>query len=262
MIPEIMGIVNVTPDSFSDGGRYFDPEKAIAHGLKLLQEGADILDIGGESTRPGSDQITTDEEIQRVVPVITELRHHTNRISIDSYRPEVIAASLDAGATMINDITAMSDPENMKLAAQSQVPVCLMHMLGTPKTMQDAPVYKDVVEDVFAFLQERIERCIQAGIKKENIITDVGIGFGKTLEHNLALLAHLEKFHDLGAAILLGASRKSFIGGICPGTPSDDRLPGSLAAALRGLEAKVYIVRVHDVKETRQAFQIWNAIKN
>lgn len=261
MIPDIMGIVNVTPDSFSDGGHFYDPEAAIAHGLRLLEEGATILDIGGESTRPGSDQVSTDEEIRRVVPVITELSKHTKRISIDAYRPTTIEAALAAGATLINDITALSNPSSLHLAAQSGADVCLMHMQGEPKTMQTNPVYNDVVEDVFSFLKSRIDICLNSGIKQEKIIADVGIGFGKTLKHNLALMKNLERFHDLNVKLLLGVSRKSFIEKICPGTPSHQRLPGSLAGALRGYEAGIQIVRVHDVAATRQAFAVWDEIK-
>lgn len=261
MIPHIMGIVNVTPDSFSDGGRFYDPESAIAHGLQLLKEGATILDIGGESTRPGSEQVTTDEEIHRIIPVITELKKHTSQISIDAYRPATIAAALSAGATMINDITALGDPENLQLAARANVPVCLMHMQGAPKTMQNNPTYTDIVSEVFEYLNDRIKICISAGIKQENLIADVGIGFGKTLEHNLALLKNLERFHDLGVRLLLGLSRKSFIDKLCPGTPAAERLPGSLAGAIRAAEAGVHIIRAHDVAATKQALTVWNEIR-
>jgi dihydropteroate synthase len=261
MIPDIMGIVNVTPDSFSDGGHFLDPETAIAHGLQLLKEGASILDIGGESTRPGAEEISTAEEIRRVIPVITELRKHTDRISIDSYRPATLEAALSAGATMINDITALTDPDNLSIAAAAQVPVCLMHMQGTPKTMQASPAYHDVVADIFEYLRNRIEVCLTAGIKQNNIIVDVGIGFGKTLEHNITLLKNLERFHDLNVKLLLGVSRKSFIGKICPEAGTDQRLPGSLAGALRGYEAGAQIVRVHDVAATRQAFAVWDKIR-
>ncbi len=261
MIPQIMGIVNVTPDSFSDGGQFYSPESAIAHGLQLLKEGADILDIGGESTRPGSEQITTEEEIRRIVPVISELKKRTPYISIDACRPAPIAAALSAGATMINDITALTNPDSLQLAARANVPVCLMHMQGAPKTMQNNPTYKDVVEDIFEYLAERIEICINAGIKQENLIADVGIGFGKTLEHNLTLLKNLERFHDLGVKLLLGLSRKSFIEKLYPDTPTSERLPGSLAGAIRAAEAGVHIIRVHDVAATRQALTVWNEIR-
>ncbi len=260
-LPHIMGIVNVTPDSFSDGGQYYSPESAVAHGLKLLRDGADILDIGGESTRPGAEDIGEEEEIRRVIPVIRDLRNHTAHISIDSYRPRTIAAALEAGASMINDITALTNLESMRIAADANVPVCLMHMQGTPRTMQDNPVYQDVVNDVLAYLIDRIEACMKAGIKKENLIIDPGIGFGKTRDHHLALLASLERVHEPGVPVLLGASRKSFIAKLDPGASAGNRLPGSLAAALRGMDAGVSILRVHDVAETRQALQVWKAMK-
>lgn len=259
MTPTLMGIVNVTPDSFSDGGKFIDPERAIAHGLKLLQEGATILDIGGESTRPGSAGIETAEEIRRVVPVIQELSKHAT-ISIDSYRPETIAAALAAGATFINDITALENPASLALAAAAKVPVCLMHMQGTPRTMQQNPVYHDAVGDVMTYLRQRIDACLAAGIVRELLVIDVGIGFGKTLDHNLALLRNLSAFKNLGVKILLGTSRKSFIEKLCPGTPADQRLPGSLATALWGCDNGADILRVHDVAETVQAVTVWQAM--
>lgn len=258
-LPVLMGIVNVTPDSFSDGGNFLDPDRAIAHGLNLLKDGATILDIGGESTRPGSAGIDTAEEIRRVVPVITALSKHAT-VSIDTYRPETMAAALEAGASFINDITALENPESLHIAAAAKVPVCLMHMQGTPRTMQQNPVYSDVVEDVYAYLSKRIGACLSAGIAKDDIIIDVGIGFGKTLDHNLALLKNLTRFKSLGVKLLLGTSRKSFIEKICPDTPATDRLPGSLATAIWGMEHNTDIIRVHDVAETKQALAVWDAI--
>ena len=260
MTPSLMGIVNVTPDSFSDGGKFIDPDRAIAHGLQLIKDGASILDIGGESTRPGSAGIDTAEEIRRVIPVIKELSKYAT-VSIDSYRPATIEAALDAGATFINDITALENPDNLRIAAAAKIPVCLMHMQGTPRTMQENPVYGDVVTDVKNYFETRIEACLNAGISQDLIFIDVGIGFGKTLDHNLALLRNLAAFKSLGVKLLLGTSRKSFIEKICPNTPADQRLPGSLATALWGVENKADILRIHDVKETAQALAVWNAVK-
>lgn len=259
-LPLVMGIVNVTPDSFSDGGKFFDPEKAIQHGLQLIEEGADILDIGGESTRPNSEPVPVDEEISRVVPVIKGLAHTGTPISIDTRHAQTMQAAIEVGAGFINDISALRGPDNLEVAARSGLPVCLMHMKGEPKTMQENPAYGDVVAEVFEFLTERIEACLQAGISKDRIYADIGIGFGKTLEHNIALLQHLEKFHQLGVKLLLGTSRKRFIETIAGGA-AGERLGGSLAAALRGLEAGAHILRVHDVAQTVQALKVWNEIR-
>lgn len=255
-----MGIVNVTPDSFSDGGKFFDSQEAIDHGLRLIEEGADILDIGGESTRPNADPVSIDEEIARVVPVIKGLAGKGKIISIDTRHAETMRAAIEAGAGFINDISALQGTGSLEVAAQSSLPVCLMHMKGEPKTMQDDPVYEDVVTEVFEFLKKRIAACIDAGISKDKIYADIGIGFGKTLEHNIALFQNLEKFHALGVKLLLGASRKRFIEKIAGGA-ADARLGGSLAAALHGFEAGTHVLRVHDVAQTVQALKIWQAVR-
>lgn len=262
--PLIMGVVNVTPDSFSDGGQFYDPAAAVQHGLKLIKQGADILDIGGESTRPNAETVSLMEEQKRVLPVIEALRKAgvTAPISLDTRNADTMQKGIKAGANIINDVSALThDIESLNSVSQAQVPVILMHMKGTPQTMQLAPHYDDVVEDVFDFLKMRINVCVEAGIKKENIIADVGIGFGKTLEDNLKLLKNLNRFHDLGVPLLLGVSRKSFIEKICGDAPVEDRLGGSLAAALFGLQNGVQIHRVHDVHETRQAFDVWKVLK-
>ena len=259
-LPLVMGIVNVTPDSFSDGGKFFDPRDAIRHGFKLIEEGADILDIGGESTRPNAEPVSIDDEIARVVPVIKRLAETGKIISIDTRHAETMRAAVAAGAGFINDISALQGTGSLEVAAQSGLPVCLMHMKGEPTTMQENPVYQDVVMEVFEFLKERINACLQAGISKDQIYADIGIGFGKTLEHNIALFQSLEKFHELGVKLLLGASRKRFIEKIAGGK-ADERLGGSLAAALRSYEAGVHVLRVHDVAQTVQALKVWQAIR-
>ncbi|MDX1581098.1 MAG: dihydropteroate synthase [Alphaproteobacteria bacterium] len=259
--PLNMGVFNVTPDSFSDGGQFQAAEAAIAHGRRLIEEGADILDIGGESTRPGADPVGVEEELARVLPVIEGLAREGVPLSIDTRHAKVMAAALEAGAAIINDISALShDPDSLRVAAESDAPVVLMHSQGVPKTMQNNPRYGDVVEEVSTYLEERIETCGQAGIEKARLIADPGIGFGKTVEHNLALLAHLERFHDLGCPLLLGVSRKSFIARLSADEPPDERLGGSLAAALAGLSRGVHILRVHDVAQTRQAVRVWQAV--
>ena len=261
--PLIMGIVNVTPDSFSDGGKFVSPEHAIAHGLRLIEEGADILDIGGESTRPNSEILSSQEEIRRVIPVIEGLKAKAKEISIDTRNAETLAVAIKAGATFINDVSALRhDPRMMEIAAASELPVCLMHMKGTPQDMQKNPFYEDVIEEVTEFFEERIAACLKGGIKKQNIILDVGIGFGKTVNHNLEVLKNLPKFKAMGFPMLLGVSRKSFISTISKQEPADQRLPGSLAGALWGLEHGVDILRVHDVKETIQAVSVYQAISS
>jgi len=254
----VMGVVNVTPDSFSDGGRYLAPEAAIAHGVRLEAEGADILDIGGESTRPGSDPIDMEEECRRVLPVIEGLAKQVRvPLSIDTRNAEVMRRAAQAGARIINDVSALThDPRSLEVVAATGLPVVLMHAQGDPRTMQHNPTYADVVLDVYDALESRVEACERAGIPRERLVVDPGIGFGKTLAHNLALLGSLTIFHGLGCAVLLGASRKSFIGKLAM-TPSDDRLPGSLSAALLGVAQGVQILRVHDVAATRQALAVW-----
>ena len=257
--PRIMGIVNATPDSFSDGGRYDSTEGAVAHGEKLVKEGADILDIGGESTRPGAEYVEIDEEIARTAPAIEQLRDGVP-VSIDTRKAAVGQAARGAGAAILNDVSGlMHDPEMAALAAVLDMPICIMHAQGEPKTMQVNPTYDDVVLDVYDALERQIGMARAAGIPKRNIIVDPGIGFGKTLEHNLELLQGLAIFHSLGCPILLGASRKRFIGTLSGVEEADQRLPGSLAVALAGVAQGAQILRVHDVAETRQALTLWQA---
>lgn len=259
----LMGIVNVTPDSFSDGGQFLDPARAIAHGLRLVDEGADILDIGGESTRPGSASLSVEAEIDRVLPVIEGLKGCGARLSIDTRNAETMQAALSAGVHIVNDISALShDAESLNVVASAQCDVVLMHMQGTPQTMQTNPVYDDVVQDVYDYLASRIAACEAAGIQANRISVDVGIGFGKTLGYNLKLLNHLYKFKYLGVDILLGASRKRFIEAIHPGAPVDQRLGGSLAAVLSAYDQGIRHFRVHDVFETAQALAVKQAISH
>ncbi len=256
----IMGVLNVTPDSFSDGGKFSNVEEAVAHGMRMAEEGADIIDIGGESTRPGSASISVDEELGRVIPVIEELVKITEiPISIDTSKPEVAEAGIDAGASMINDITGLADERMMKLAAERDVPVVIMHMSGTPTDMQKDPNYDDVVYDIIDIFMERVARAVEQGVSRNNIIIDPGIGFGKTLDHNLQILKRLSEFKILGLPILVGASRKSFIGKL-QGTDEDERLEGSVAAAIISAMNGADIVRVHDVKETKMALLVGDAI--
>jgi dihydropteroate synthase len=259
--PLIMGVLNVTPDSFSDGGAFLDPSSAIEQGKMLVAEGADILDIGGESTRPGADPVTPEQELARVIPVIEGLGGVGVPLSIDSRNASVMRAALAAGAEIINDVTALThDPESMQVAADTQGPIVLMHAKGAPKDMQDAPQYDDVVAEVVAYFESRLQACMDAGIDPQRLILDPGIGFGKALEHNLALLTRLDTLHALGRPLLLGVSRKSFIHHIAGVPDAGDRLPGSLAAGLAGIDQGVHILRVHDVAQTRQALDVWQAI--
>lgn len=261
--PILMGVVNVTPDSFSDGGNFFDPKMAIEHGLKLIKEGADILDIGGESTRPNATPVSIEEEQARVIPVIEGLKKAGIKalISIDTRNADTMQKAIDTGVDIVNDISALTyDINSMDVVSKAQVLVILMHMKGTPETMQNNPQYGDVVGEVYDYLSGRIKSCLAAGIDQSRIVIDPGIGFGKTLQNNLTLLKNLDKFHDLGCPVILGASRKSFIEKICPNTPANERLAGSITAALSGVSQGVQIFRVHDVKETRQAFAVHQAI--
>ncbi len=259
--PVIMGILNVTPDSFSDGGRNLDPGIAIAAGERMLDEGAAILDIGGESTRPGSLEVALEEELARVIPVVTALAAKGHRVSIDTRHARVMAAALDAGAAIVNDVTALThEPESLPLVAARQAPVVLMHMRGTPDTMLKLTAYEDLVGEVEAYLAQRLAACRAAGLTDDKLCIDAGIGFAKTAEQSAQLIAATDRFARLGVAVLVGASRKSFIGRLSKGEPPDQRLPGSLAAALAGAARGAHILRVHDVAATAQALRVWQAI--
>ena len=259
---EIMGIVNVTSDSFYDGGKYISTNQAIEHGIKLWEEGADILDIGGESSRPGALPIDEQEELRRVIPVVAALALKGIRISVDTWRAKVMAESIAAGAEIINDITALEgDSEAVSLIAKSKAKIILMHMQGRPSSMQLSPSYLSAPLEVKNYLCKRIKFCQDAGITKEKIVIDPGIGFGKTLEHNLQIMANIGLLQELGCKILVGASRKSFISMQCGNVPPAERLPGSLIAAAYLADKGAEILRVHDVKETKQAIEIWQAIR-
>jgi dihydropteroate synthase len=259
--PRVLGIVNVTPDSFSDGGAHDTAEAAVAHGLKLAEEGADALDVGGESTRPGAHEVSVEEELRRIVPVIERLARETALpISVDTSKPEVMRAAVAAGAGMINDVYALRREGALDTAAELGVPVVLMHMLGEPRSMQDAPEYDDVVGDVHRFLAERIFAAEMAGIPKKRIVVDPGFGFGKTREHNLALLAQLERFTELGVPVLAGLSRKRTIGDLTGRTTPAERVHGSVAAALIATQRGAMLLRVHDVAATVDALKVWSAV--
>ncbi len=261
--PRIMGILNVTPDSFSDGGEHDAADAAIAHGKRLVAAGADLIDVGGESTRPGAEPPTEAEELRRVLPVVKALARDGVILSIDTRRAAVMAAALEAGARIVNDISALrADPTSLAVVAASGAPVVLMHMQGEPQMMQRAPTYVDAPLDVYDFLRARIAACDAAGIATERVIVDPGIGFGKTVAHNLEILADLALFHGLGVPLMVGASRKGFIGRLTGETAARARLPGSLAAALHALDLGVHILRVHDVAETRQAVAVWQALRS
>ncbi len=258
----VMGVLNVTPDSFSDGGEFFDIQKAVEHGLKMAADGAAIIDIGGESTRPGAEPVSTAQQIERVVPVIESLCQKIDiPISIDTYNVEVAEVALNAGAAIINDITAFSDEAMAKLAAEYEVPVILMHMQGTPATMQAEPKYDNVVGEVLEFLLSRAKRAERFGIQKERIFIDPGIGFGKTLEHNLLLMKNIHKFVATGYRVLVGTSRKSFIGSITGRKNPAKRIFGTAATVALCAAAGVSIVRVHDVAEMIDVVKIINAIQ-
>lgn len=259
--PQVMGIVNVTPDSFSDGGQHKSVQAAIDHGLRLVAEGADILDIGGESTRPGADEVSVQEELRRVLPVIEGLAAQVDvPVSIDTSKPEVMQAAVAAGASLINDVYALRREGALEMAASLGVPVILMHMQGEPRSMQQAPQYEDVVGEVHRFLAERIFACEMAGIERKQIVVDPGFGFGKTLEHNLQLLAQLPRFASLGVPLLAGLSRKRSIGEITGRDAPQERLHGSLAAHLLAVERGAAMVRVHDVAATVDALKVWQAL--
>ncbi len=258
-----MGTINVTPDSFSDGGHFFRTDQAIKQGEQLASEGADLLDVGGESTRPFSDPIPLDEEQRRVIPVISELAKRTSvPISIDTCKAQVARAALDAGATIINDISALRfDPEMVKLAAAAEVPIVLMHMKGTPRTMQLEPHYGSLLSEIIAFLEERIQFACAGGVARDRIIIDPGIGFGKTVSHNLLLIKHLHVFAALGQPILLGTSRKSFIGTVLDKQVTE-REPGTWASVCAGIMKGAHILRVHEVATCRQLTDMIDAIVN
>lgn len=258
--PRICGIINITADSFSDGGRFLDADRAIEHGLKLVEEGADLLDIGAESTRPGAADVSAGDEIARVVPAIAALAKQVQvPISVDTSKPEVMRAAVAAGAGLINDVFALRRDGALDAAAELKVPVCLMHMQGEPRTMQDDPRYDDVVGEVHRFLTDRLFACQLAGIDKKNILVDPGFGFGKTLEHNLALLRALGRFAEI-APVLAGLSRKAMIGALTGHANPAERAAGSAAAALIAVQRGAAIVRVHDVAATRDALAVWNAV--
>lgn len=259
----IMGVINVTPDSFSDGGLYFEKDRAVERGIELEAEGADIIDVGGESTKPGSEPIAVEEELRRVIPVISRLRKRTNSIiSVDTTKSEVARAALAEGADIINDISSFRfDSKMLPLAAQKQVPVVLMHMKGIPKTMQDNPCYEDVVLEVKTFLKEKIQEAQAYGVKKEKIIIDPGLGFGKRLKDNLVLINRLQILEELGCPLLVGVSRKSFIGKIL-NLPASERLEGTIASAVLSIANGAHILRVHDVTAVKKALLVAEAILN
>lgn len=257
--PLIMGIVNITPDSFSDGGHFYSPELAIEHAIKLIAQGADLLDIGGESTRPGAQAVGVEEELQRVLPVLEGLRECGVPLSVDTLKPEVMRAAIRAGADMINDVNALRAEGALQAVADSAAAICLMHMQGEPRTMQQGPFYQDVVAEVKAFLDERIAAAEQAGIERKRIVIDPGFGFGKTLEHNVGMLRQLDDFATLGVPLMTGLSRKSMLGALT-GLPVEERMVPSVAAAVVAAMKGAKIFRVHDVKETRQALQIVSAL--
>ena len=260
-VPRVMGIVNVTPDSFSDGGAHDTLDAAVAHGLQLAAEGAAILDIGGESTRPGAEEVSVEEELRRVIPVIERLAKETSLpISIDTSKPEVMRAAVVAGAGMINDVYGLRRDGALDAAAELGVPVVLMHMLGDPRTMQAAPEYDDVVGEVHRFIAERIFAAEMAGIARKNIVVDPGFGFGKTTRHNLQLLVQLRRFTELGVPVLAGLSRKKSIGEITGREIPRDRVAGSVAAHLIAAQNGARLLRVHDAAATVDALKVWNAV--
>jgi dihydropteroate synthase len=260
MEPRIMGILNVTPDSFSDGGEWFVFDQAVAHARELVAEGADILDIGGESTRPGAGPVAVDEEMRRVIPVVAALRDAGAQISVDTMKLTVAEAAVDAGATYVNDVTAFRhEPALAGFVAERGCDCCLMHMLGEPRTMQENPVYDDVVDDVRAFLEERARFAVSAGVREERIMVDPGIGFGKTLEHNLELLRRLDEIVAIGFPVVVGTSRKSFLGRLTGRADPHDRVAATLATSVLALERGARVFRVHDVAPTRDALAVATA---
>ena len=260
--PKVMGILNVTPDSFSDGGRYLVLEPALEAACSMVEQGAAILDIGGESTRPGAAPVSLDEELRRVIPVIEALSREVKvPLSIDTSKPEVMSAAVEAGASLINDVMALRQPGALQVAADLKVPVCLMHMQGQPRNMQHNPEYLDVVAEVMGFLHQRKQACQDAGIDPSQIILDPGFGFGKTLNHNLGILRHLDEFKALNSPVLVGISRKSMLGQLT-GKAVEERLPASVAAAVLAAERGAHILRVHDVGPTVDALKILEAVRS
>jgi len=256
----VMGILNITPDSFSDGGRYLDPDLALRRGLEMVEQGADLLDVGGESTRPGSDPVSAEEEWRRVGPVMRDLAAKVDvPLSVDTMKPEVAAKAIEAGASIVNDVSGLRDPAMVHVVARSRVGAVVMHMLGNPKTMQTHPEYADVVTEVRSFLMERIRVLEAAGVATDAVAVDPGVGFGKTQEHNLALLQHLDRIVALGHPVVVGVSRKSFIERLGGGEPGE-RLPGSIAAATLAVAKGAHVVRVHDVRETVRAMRVADAV--
>jgi dihydropteroate synthase len=261
--PRVVGIINVTPDSFSDGGQFASVDAAVEHGLRLAEEGADMLDIGGESTRPGADDVSADDELRRVLPVIEQLVARTSLpISVDTSKPDVMRAAVAAGAGMINDVYALRREGAMDAAAELRVPICLMHMQGEPRSMQEAPHYDDVVGEVHRFLTDRLFACELAGIDRRKVMVDPGFGFGKDLEHYLALLRRVERYTDLGSGVYVGLSRKSMIGTITGRKEPAGRAAGSLAAALIAVQRGARMVRTHDVAATVDALKVWHAVQS
>jgi dihydropteroate synthase len=260
--PIVMGVLNVTPDSFSDGGRYERSDRAIEHAIEMVEHGAALIDVGGESTRPGAEPVSEDEELGRVIPIIRALTQRLEiPISIDTSKPGVMTAAIEAGAELINDVYALRAPGALEAAAGSGAAVCLMHMHGEPRTMQSAPQYGDVVAEVRDFLQQRVETCLRAGISLDRLLIDPGIGFGKRLEHNLALLASIAELDVFERPILIGVSRKSMFGALL-GRAVDERLPGALAVAIASVLAGARIIRTHDVRETVDALATVMALKS
>lgn len=259
--PAVMGVLNVTPDSFSDGGKFFDLNAALERAAQMVSEGAAVIDVGGESTRPGAAIVSVDQELQRVAPVIEAIcKRHDVLVSVDTSKPEVMHAAVAAGAGLINDVRALSEPGSLQAAANSGVAVCLMHMQGQPQSMQDAPQYDDVPAEVSAFLRTRVQACINAGIAHERLVIDPGIGFGKSLEHNLALLAQLPMLHRLKLPVLIGVSRKSLIGAVL-GQPIAQRVHGGLALATAAVLAGAKIIRTHDVAATLDVVRMAHALR-
>ena len=261
--PCTMGIINMTPDSFSDGGQFFAVDKAMQQAAAMVEAGAKIIDIGGESTRPGAQPVSLDDERKRVLPVVNAVKHQFPNvvISVDTSKPDLMADAIEAGCEFINDVNALRAPGAIDVVANSDVAVCLMHMLGKPRTMQQHPQYNSVVQDVYTFLRQRVETCISAGIARDRLVVDPGFGFGKSLEHNILLLKHLREFKELGVALLVGVSRKSMIGTILD-KPVDKRLIGSVTLAAMALLRGTDIIRVHDVEATMDVLKIINAVES